>query len=97
MLPMLMALMNDLSSQTGGVLFFSRLICSAYGHRAKADGKARPSSVIEAVTDKKGIFYMNRIAPGTSELYVANVDGTDERPLLSFQAHLLCIWTQGQS
>ncbi|CAG7990418.1 unnamed protein product [Penicillium olsonii] len=32
---------------------------------------------------KKGIFYMNRIAPGTSELYVANVDGTNERPLLS--------------
>lgn len=26
---------------------------------------------------------MNRIAPGTSELYVANADGTDERPLLS--------------
>ncbi|CAG7926288.1 unnamed protein product [Penicillium olsonii] len=32
---------------------------------------------------KKGIFYMNRIAPGTSELYVANLDGTNERPLLS--------------
>ncbi|CAI7599583.1 unnamed protein product [Penicillium glandicola] len=37
----------------------------------------------KASSDKKGIFYMNRIAPGTSELYVANVDGTDERPLLS--------------
>ncbi|KUM58501.1 hypothetical protein ACN42_g8650 [Penicillium freii] len=37
----------------------------------------------KAPSDKKGIFYMNRIAPGTSELYVANVDGTDERPLLS--------------
>ena len=34
-------------------------------------------------SDKKGIFYMNRIAPGTSELYVANVDGSNERPLLS--------------
>lgn len=26
---------------------------------------------------------MNRIAPGSSELYIANVDGTNERPLLS--------------
>ncbi|KAJ5370808.1 uncharacterized protein N7496_006900 [Penicillium cataractarum] len=33
--------------------------------------------------DKKGVFYMNRIAPGTSELYIANVDGSNERPLLS--------------
>ncbi|KAJ5881246.1 uncharacterized protein N7473_012299 [Penicillium subrubescens] len=32
---------------------------------------------------KKGVFYMNRIAPGTSELYIANVDGSNERPLLS--------------
>ncbi|OQE15405.1 hypothetical protein PENFLA_c032G04018 [Penicillium flavigenum] len=37
----------------------------------------------KAPSDKKGVFYMNRIAPGTSQLYVANVDGTDERPLLS--------------
>ncbi|KAL2817914.1 hypothetical protein BDW59DRAFT_182010 [Aspergillus cavernicola] len=33
--------------------------------------------------DKKGVFLMNRIAPGTSELYIANADGTNERPLLS--------------
>ncbi|KAJ5433076.1 uncharacterized protein N7458_012232 [Penicillium daleae] len=32
---------------------------------------------------KKGVFYMNRITPGTSELYIANVDGSNERPLLS--------------
>jgi Tol biopolymer transport system component len=32
---------------------------------------------------KKGVFYMNRIAPGTSDLYIANVDGSNERPLLS--------------
>lgn len=32
---------------------------------------------------QKGVFYMNRIAPGSSELYIANTDGTDERPLLS--------------
>ncbi|KXG49339.1 WD40-like Beta Propeller [Penicillium griseofulvum] len=37
----------------------------------------------KASYDKKGIFYMNRIAPATSELYVANADGSGERPLLS--------------
>ncbi|KAJ5188035.1 WD40-like Beta Propeller [Penicillium cf. griseofulvum] len=36
-----------------------------------------------ASSDKKGIFYMNRIAPGISELYVANADGSGECPLLS--------------
>ncbi|KAL4985750.1 hypothetical protein BDW68DRAFT_179438 [Aspergillus falconensis] len=32
---------------------------------------------------KKGVLYMNRIAPGTSELYIATANGTSERPLLS--------------
>ncbi|KAI9929733.1 hypothetical protein ASPWEDRAFT_111514 [Aspergillus wentii DTO 134E9] len=32
---------------------------------------------------KKGAFLMNRIAPGTSELYIANADGSNERALLS--------------
>lgn len=31
----------------------------------------------------KGYFMMNRIAPGTSKLYIANTDGTNERELLS--------------
>lgn len=31
----------------------------------------------------KGVFLMNRIAPGTSELYIADADGSNERPLLS--------------
>ncbi|KAE8329707.1 hypothetical protein BDV39DRAFT_213536 [Aspergillus sergii] len=31
----------------------------------------------------KGVFLMNRIAPGTSKLYISNADGTDERELLS--------------
>lgn len=31
----------------------------------------------------KGVFMMNRIAPGTSNLYIANADGTNERQLLS--------------
>ncbi|XPS71925.1 hypothetical protein M3J09_004099 [Ascochyta lentis] len=31
---------------------------------------------------RDGVFFMNRIAPGTSELYIANADGSDERKLL---------------
>ncbi|KAJ5473462.1 hypothetical protein N7475_003028 [Penicillium sp. IBT 31633x] len=30
----------------------------------------------------KGVMLMNRIAPSTSELFIANADGTNERPLL---------------
>ena len=32
---------------------------------------------------KKGVMLMNRIGPSTSELYIANADGTGERKLLS--------------
>ena len=32
---------------------------------------------------RKGVMLMNRIAPATSELYVANLDGTGERRVLS--------------
>lgn len=38
---------------------------------------------VPACNGKKGVFLMNRIAPGTSELYIANTDGSNERPLLS--------------
>ena len=31
---------------------------------------------------KDGVFFMNRIAPGTAELYVANADGSNEQKLL---------------
>ena len=41
------------------------------------------SSAYSSAEGKKGLFLMNRIAPGSSKLYVANADGTDERPLLS--------------
>ncbi|CAG8132516.1 unnamed protein product [Penicillium nalgiovense] len=58
-----------------------------YAERMSLEKKSTPPPHMhtprKAPSDKKGIFYMNRIAPGTSHLYVANVDGTDERPLLS--------------
>ncbi|KAL4807024.1 dipeptidyl peptidase IV/CD26, N-terminal domain-containing protein [Aspergillus unguis] len=43
------------------------------------------SSVATAAVDhgKKGVFLMNRIAPGSSQLYIANADGSNERSLLS--------------
>ncbi|KAL4810498.1 hypothetical protein BDV18DRAFT_131126 [Aspergillus unguis] len=34
-------------------------------------------------SNKKGVFLMNRIAPGTSELYISHTNGSNERPLLS--------------
>ncbi|KAF9247643.1 hypothetical protein DTO012A7_7591 [Penicillium roqueforti] len=40
------------------------------------------SPLPSATAGKKGLLLMNRIAPGTSELYIANADGTNERPLL---------------
>ncbi|KAJ5824181.1 hypothetical protein N7447_006521 [Penicillium robsamsonii] len=43
-----------------------------------------------AAAGKKGLLLMNRIAPGTSELYIANADGTSERSLLkdpSYEYH----------
>ncbi|KAJ5170409.1 uncharacterized protein N7500_003192 [Penicillium coprophilum] len=41
-----------------------------------------PSPMPSAAAGKKGLLLMNRIAPGTSEIYIANADGTNERPLL---------------
>ncbi|KAK6823258.1 hypothetical protein RU639_006137 [Aspergillus parasiticus] len=32
---------------------------------------------------KDGVMLMNRIAPGTSKLYISDIDGSNERPLLS--------------
>ncbi|KNG47794.1 tat pathway signal sequence domain-containing protein [Stemphylium lycopersici] len=43
---------------------------------------ASDSSSFSPARDKKGVFFMNRIAPGISELYIANADGSNERKLL---------------
>ncbi|KAF1350441.1 tricorn protease N-terminal domain-containing protein [Lizonia empirigonia] len=50
-----------------------------------AKPKARDSRIgtwSRRAEGKNGVFFMNRIAPGTSELYIANADGSDERKLL---------------
>jgi Tol biopolymer transport system component len=38
-------------------------------------------------SDKKGVFFMNRIAPSISDVYIANLDGTGERKLLADSAY----------
>lgn len=40
-------------------------------------------SARQSSSGNKGVFLMNRIGPSTSTLYVANVDGTNERQLLN--------------
>lgn len=44
--------------------------------------RSHPKRGRRAADDKKGVFMMNRIAPATSEIYVANADGTGETLLL---------------
>jgi Tol biopolymer transport system component len=41
----------------------------------------------QAVVKKKGVMLMNRIAPSVSELYIANLDGGNERKLLADTAY----------
>ena len=41
-----------------------------------------PFAVAAASAGKKGVMLMNRIGPSTSTLYIANIDGTNERKLL---------------
>lgn len=53
------------------------------GHPHVHSARSSDSDAITAPEGKKGVFLMNRIAPGSSQLYIANADGTGERPLLS--------------
>ncbi|OJJ98570.1 hypothetical protein ASPACDRAFT_1872081 [Aspergillus aculeatus ATCC 16872] len=50
---------------------------------AAPDRASHSAHIRSTNATQKGIFMMNRIAPGTSELYIANADGSNERPLLS--------------
>ncbi|GAA5770804.1 tol-Pal system protein TolB [Streptosporangium roseum] len=42
----------------------------------------KPFAVAAATDDKKGVMLMNRIGPSASNLYISNLDGSNERPLL---------------
>ncbi|KAL4894857.1 hypothetical protein BDV59DRAFT_164960 [Aspergillus ambiguus] len=50
---------------------------------AHLSNQARHAVRSEPKSNTKGVFLMNRIAPGSSELFIANADGSNERPLLS--------------
>ncbi|KAL2831876.1 hypothetical protein BJY01DRAFT_239970 [Aspergillus pseudoustus] len=47
---------------------------------AHATGTPKPPPTSRS--DKSHLFYMNRIAPGSSQLYISHANGTAERPLL---------------
>ncbi|KAF5016541.1 hypothetical protein F66182_11745, partial [Fusarium sp. NRRL 66182] len=41
----------------------------------------------QAIADKKGIFYINRIGPSGFTLYIANADGSDAKELMPNQTN----------
>ncbi len=49
-------------------------------------GMAACPGVADAASRKKGVMLMNRIAPSVSELYIADLDGSNERKLLAESA-----------
>lgn len=62
-------------------------VVSSYAHYATLmrRGGPEPSAprfLPARAEGKKGVLYHNRIGPSTCTLYVANADGTNERPLL---------------
>lgn len=48
---------------------------------------AKAQGVAATAAKKKGVMLMNRIAPSVSQLYIANLDGTNERKLLADTAY----------
>ena len=66
-------------------------LCSAacpYAERMIESREADLNSISESshgqtVLDKEGVMLMNRINPSTSQLYIANADGSNERLLLA--------------
>ncbi|KAF4228900.1 hypothetical protein CNMCM6457_006713 [Aspergillus fumigatiaffinis] len=72
-----------------GLLDAEALASCPYASQIGVDSKgmplppSHPARDLTASHGKKGIFLMNRIAPGTSQLYIADADGRNERSLLS--------------
>ncbi|KAI0459081.1 tat pathway signal sequence domain-containing protein [Xylaria acuta] len=58
--------------------------CPYAGHQAAVEARADPYGHTRraAIPNKAGIFYMNRIAPSGSQLFIANADGSNRRPLM---------------
>ncbi|KAF7179628.1 hypothetical protein CNMCM7691_008677 [Aspergillus felis] len=72
-----------------GLLDAEALASCPYASQKGVDSKAmplppsHPARDLTASHGKKGIFLMNRIAPGTSQLYIADADGRNQRSLLT--------------
>ena len=56
---------------------------AAAASAAFATTLAPHSAAAQPAARKKGVLLMNRIGPSTSNLYVANADGSGERKLLA--------------
>jgi Tol biopolymer transport system component len=59
------------------------LAACPYAERSVSDIAPHAIKPRAAAPGKKGVFFMNRIAPASSVLYIANTDGSNERQLLS--------------
>ncbi|PWY75514.1 tricorn protease N-terminal domain-containing protein [Aspergillus heteromorphus CBS 117.55] len=53
-----------------------------YANQARSDDTPSVLPRGSPIEDKKGVMFMNRIAPATSKLYVSNIDGSNPRLLL---------------
>ncbi|KAF6815791.1 WD40 domain protein beta propeller [Colletotrichum plurivorum] len=68
---------------------FATASISRHAHQMRADfntaslPQVHSARGLPAADGKKGVLLMNRIGPSSSELYIANADGTNERKLLS--------------
>ncbi|KAJ5400672.1 hypothetical protein N7465_011161 [Penicillium sp. CMV-2018d] len=79
------ALANCPYAQAAGTQVDHSATLHAHFPRDAIPSKSTTSAVSptpSAAAGKKGLLLINRIAPGASELYIANADGTNERPLL---------------
>lgn len=63
---------------TIGLLSLARATCPYAQRASMGDNAPRQFS-----QGKDGVMLMNRIAPGTSRLYISDLDGSNEAPLLS--------------
>ncbi|TDD84389.1 hypothetical protein E1293_13045 [Actinomadura darangshiensis] len=60
-----------------------RTFLAAGGAAVGAALLPKPFAVAAASHGKKGVMLMNRIGPSSSNLYISNIDGTNERKLLA--------------
>src|SRR5262245_34046627 len=70
-----------------GATTLSTLPPFAQGHSPSPVAKPAGGEVEKSEEGRKGVLLMNRIAPSSSDLYIANVDGSGERKFLDTPAY----------